>query len=120
MRAAARSRGARGGDHLGNLPDRGAADTNTALAAPPAPRAPTNMPSADGGVTETSAGASSTQGGGASGEKQVNLGGMVDGSGDRALVDLVIEQYQNHEVCRTSKRVSSAGVAQTQVVVQKH
>ena len=45
---------------------------------------------------------------------------MVDGSGDRALVDLVIEQYQNHEVCRTSKRVSSAGVAQTQVVVQKH
>ena len=46
----------------------GAAVTNTALAVPPAPSAPTNVPPATGGVIETTARASSTQGGGASGD----------------------------------------------------
>ena len=28
------------------------------------------------------------------------MGGMVEGAEDRALVDLLLKQHANHEVCR--------------------
>lgn len=80
----------------------GAAATSTARTVSAAPSAPISTPSASGGVIVTSAGASFAQREGASGEKQDNFDGMVDGPRDRVLLGLLLEQHQNHEVCRTS------------------
>ena len=83
--------------------DIGAGATNTAPAAQEIASTPTNTLATTGGNTESAAGATPEKGG-AGGAKpgQAELGGIVDGPGDRALVDLVLKQHRNHEVCRTS------------------